>query len=74
MKCGGKDEASWGTADGKIHSLQAVLAITQTPAVKKHVVCSQIHSAKDDIMMVRLEGKKLFIQRNKSGDVKLDHN
>lgn len=74
MNHDGKSEASWGTADGKIHSLFAVLAITQTPAVKKHVVCTQIHSTKDDIMMVRLEGKKLFIERNKSGDVKLDHN
>jgi poly(beta-D-mannuronate) lyase len=74
MKRDGKSEASWGTADGGIHCLIAVQAITQTPAVKKHVVCTQIHDAKDDILMVRLEGKKLFIERNKSGDVKLDHN
>ncbi len=74
MKRDGKSEASWGTADGNIHCLLAVLAITQTPAVKKHVVCTQIHDAEDDIMMVRLEGKKLFIERNKSGDIKLDHN
>ena len=74
MKYGGKDEASWGTADGRIHSLLTVLAITKTPAVKKHLVCTQIHDAKDDIMMVRLEGNKLFIERNKSGDIKLDHN
>ena len=74
MNRDGRSEASWGTADGKIHSLLAVLAITQTPAVKKHVVCTQIHSTKDDIMMVRLEGKKLFVERNKSEDVKLDHN
>jgi poly(beta-D-mannuronate) lyase len=74
MNRDGKSEASWGTADGGIHSLQAVLAITQTPSVKKHVVCTQIHDVKDDIMMVRLEGKKLFIERNKSEDVRLDHN
>ncbi len=74
MKRDGKSEASWGTADGKIHSILVVQAITQTPAVKKHVVCAQIHDAKDDVMMVRLEGKKLFIERNKSGDITLDHN
>jgi len=74
MKRDGKSEASWGTADGGIHSLLITQAITQTPAVKKDVVCTQIHDAEDDIMMVRLEGKKLFIERNKSEDVKLDHN
>lgn len=74
MKRDGKSEASWGTADGGIHSLLITQAITQTPAVKKHVVCTQIHDAEDDIMMVRLEGKKLFIERNKFGDIKLDHN
>ena len=74
MKRGGKSEASWGTADDKIHSLLAVLAITQTPAVKKHVVCTQIHDVKDDIMTVRLEGSKLLIERDKAGDIKLDHN
>ena len=74
MKPDGKSEASWGTADGKIHSLHAVLAITQTPAVKKHVICTQIHDAKDDIMTVRLEGSKLLLERDKAGDIKLDRN
>jgi poly(beta-D-mannuronate) lyase len=74
MKRGGKDEASWGTADGKTHGLTVVQAITQTPAVKKHVVCTQIHDAKSDVMTVRLEGRKLFIERDKAGDVLLDGN
>jgi len=74
MKRDGKSEASWGTDDGGVHCLLAVQAITQTPAVKKHVVCTQIHGAKDDVMMVRLEGKKLLIDRNKAGDIKLDRN
>ncbi|MHC4538483.1 MAG: polysaccharide lyase family 7 protein [Planctomycetota bacterium] len=73
MKRDGKSEASWETTDGKAHSLLAVLAITHTPAVKKHVVCTQIHGAKDDIMAVRLEGSKLLIERDRSGDIKLDH-
>jgi len=72
MERGGKNEASWGTADGKIHSLVVVQAITQTPAVKKHVVCTQIHDAKNDIMTVRLESSKLFIERGKSGDIELN--
>jgi len=35
-------------------------------------VCTQIHDAKDDIMAVRLEGNKLFIETNESGNIKLD--
>ncbi len=74
MKPGGKTEASWGTADGKIHSLAVEQAITQTPAVKKHVVSTQIHDAKSDVMTVRLESNKLFIERDKAGIIQLDRN
>jgi len=74
MKRGGKDEAGWGTADGKTHCLAVVQAITHTPAAKKHVVCTQIHDAKSDVMTVRLEGKKLFVGRDKAGNILLDGN
>ncbi len=74
MKPGGRDEASWGTADGKRHTLVASLAIVEIPAVKKHVVCAQVHHADDDLLMVRLEGKKLFVERNDLPDVRLDSN
>lgn len=70
----GKDEASWGTADGAIHSLLVVQAITRTPSVKPHVVCTQIHDAKDDVMVVRLEGKRLFIETCESAKIDLDRN
>ncbi|MDE0736338.1 MAG: polysaccharide lyase family 7 protein, partial [Pirellulaceae bacterium] len=36
MKPGGRNEASWDTADGKRHTLVASLAILEMPAVKKH--------------------------------------
>ena len=72
MKPDGKSEASWGTADGMNHCLAAVLAITQTPAVRKHVVCTQIHGARNDVMTVRLEGNRLLIERDKSEDIELD--
>lgn len=71
---GKESTATWDTDDGTVHTLDATLAITQTPVHKKHVVCAQIHDAKDDLLMVRLEGKKLFIERNKAGDVALDEN
>jgi len=74
MTARGKDEASWGTADGQRHTMITSLAILKTPAVKKHVVCAQIHDADDDLMMIRLEGKKLFVERNELPDVRLDSN
>ena len=69
-----KTKASWGTNDGKVHSMIINQAITSLPPVKSHVVTAQIHHSKDDLMMVRLEGKKLFIERNKTGDIMLDPN
>jgi len=74
MKPGGRDEANWGTADGKRHTLVASLAILETPVVKKHVVCAQVHHPDDDLLMVRLEGKKLFVERNDLPGVRLDSN
>lgn len=74
MKPGGAKKANWGTADGQRHTMITSLAILKTPAVKKHVVCAQIHDAEDDLMMIRLEGKKLFVERNDLADVRLDSN
>jgi poly(beta-D-mannuronate) lyase len=74
MKKGGKDEISWGTNDGKVHNLTIEAAINAIPKKKPHVVCVQIHDAEDDILMVRLEGKKLFLERNGADDVMLNDN
>lgn len=72
MRPDGKDEIAWNTTDETAHSLLASLAVTHVPAVKPHVVCAQIHDAKDDLLMIRLEGKKLFVERNADKDVELD--
>ncbi len=72
MRSGGKDEIAWSTTDDTLHSLLATLAITHVPTVKPHVVCAQIHDADDDLLMIRLEGKKLFVERKKDSDVMLD--
>jgi poly(beta-D-mannuronate) lyase len=64
--------AAWNTDGQAIHALRMRVAITKTPTVKKHVVCAQIHDANDDLMMIRLEGTKLFVERNQVGDVMLD--
>ncbi|HWB00159.1 MAG TPA: polysaccharide lyase family 7 protein [Pirellulales bacterium] len=68
----GRENASWSTSDTIAHTMVANLAITHLPQAKPHCACAQIHDAKDDLMMVRLEGTKLFVERNKQGDIPLD--
>jgi len=55
--------ASWSTTSGT-HTLEIVQAITHVPVVKAHVVAGQIHDANDDVIVLRLEGSKLFIDLN----------
>ncbi len=68
----GTERADWSTDDDELHVMEVSLAITATPPVKQHVVCAQIHDADDDLLMIRLEGKKLFIERNELETVMLD--
>lgn len=68
----GTRDAAWSTSDERPHILHARLQISATPLNKKHVVCAQIHDANDDLLMVRLEGEKLLIERNGDGDVLLE--
>ncbi|QDT01790.1 Alginate lyase precursor [Rubripirellula lacrimiformis] len=67
-----KNRAGWDTGGETVHTMTMKVAIAKTPPVKQHVVCAQIHDADDDLMMIRLEGTKLFIERNDVGDVMLD--
>ena len=71
---GSKVKAKWSTSDGVLHRMTITQAITATPPVKKHVVAGQIHDAGDDVIMIRLEDRRLFVERNKFGDVILDQN
>lgn len=72
MKPGGGDEVAWSTDDPVPHVLEADLAVTRTPEARPHVVCAQIHDAEDDLLMIRLEGRRLLVERNDVGDVELD--
>jgi hypothetical protein len=72
MQPGGKNEAAWSTTDSTIHTLTASLAITHLPAIKPHVVCAQIHDADDDLIEIRLEGKKLQVERSGESSVIVD--
>ncbi len=54
-------DAAWSTTEG-VHTLTIRQAVTRTPARKPHVVAGQIHDAEDDVVMIRLEGRKLFVE------------
>lgn len=62
----GKSDIYWDT-DGT-HVVYVKQAITHLPIVKNHLVATQIHGNKsegiDDSMVLRLEGKKLFLSFN----------
>ena len=60
MTDGGGEEASWSTTSGK-HTMVVRQAITHLPTVKPEVVAAQIHNG-NDIIVVRLEGKRLFAE------------
>lgn len=68
----GGEQADWSTADDATHTMTLRAAIVALPPKKRHVVCAQIHDADDDLLMVRLEGTKLFIERNDLDEVMLD--
>lgn len=67
MKNNGADNASWKTSSGT-HTMYIDQAITAVPEKKKHVVAGQIHDKSDDIIVIRLEYPKLYVNvdgRNK---------
>ena len=71
----GKDKASWSNTVGS-HSMTIRQAITHLPVVKPEVVAGQIHDATDDVIMIRLEGKHLFVEGSGKnlGDLDTNYN
>jgi hypothetical protein len=61
MSNNGKDKASWGSNDGKTHTMTIEEAVTHLPFKKNQVVAGQIHDDSDDIMVIRLEGSNLYV-------------
>lgn len=72
MREEGRKPAAWATDDGGTHTMRMTVAITATPPIKRHVVCAQIHDADNDVIMIRLEGSKLLVERGSQPDVVLD--
>lgn len=61
MANGGKSEASWSGKKGT-HVMTITEAITALPKKKPEVVAGQIHDDEDDVVMLRLNGSKLFVE------------
>jgi hypothetical protein len=63
MTAGGTQLASWSTTSGT-HTMMLDQAITAVPAAKQHVVAGQIHDGQDDVLTIRLEYPRLFVDHN----------
>lgn len=61
MSPDGAAHAAWSTTAGR-HTLRYSAAITGTPKAKPHVVVGQLLEPKDDVVMIRLERKHLFVE------------
>jgi len=57
----GTSEASWSTTSGT-HTMVIEQKVMELPVVKPHVVVGQIHDSSDDVIMIRLEDEKLFVE------------
>jgi len=73
MTNNGTKEASWSTTSGT-HTMIIDQAITSVPKSKKHVVAGQVHDSDDDVIVIRLEYPKLFIDINGKTGPTLDSN
>ncbi|MEM7602462.1 MAG: polysaccharide lyase family 7 protein, partial [Verrucomicrobiota bacterium] len=67
MQKDSKTPASWNTTSGS-HNLTIEFAFNKLPKKKAHAVAAQIHGGDNDLLMVRLEGKKLFLERRDAED------
>lgn len=73
MTQNGTEKASWSSNQGT-HTMFLDQAITAVPKTKKHVVAGQIHDADDDVIVIRLEFPKLYINVDGENAVTLDEN
>lgn len=73
MLSDGSNEIAWSSTSG-VHTMIVEEAFTAVPKIKKHVVGSQIHDGGDDVIVIRLEYPKLFIDINGADGPTLDSN
>ncbi|MBI4098369.1 MAG: polysaccharide lyase family 7 protein [Candidatus Levybacteria bacterium] len=73
MTGSGVSNASWNSTSG-VHSMFLDEAITALPSKKKHIVAGQIHDAKSDVIVIRLQDRSLFINVDGENVKTLDSN
>ena len=56
----GRDKAAWNSREGT-HKMIVEEAVTAVPKKKRHVVTAQIHDSSDDVIVIRLDFPKLYI-------------
>lgn len=68
MTSGGASNASWSPNSGT-HTMILTQSITRLPGSSKpEVVAGQIHDGSDDVLQVRLEGRRLFLSLDDGQD------
>src|ERR1044071_6521874 len=65
--------ASWSPTEGS-HMMTIDEAITAVPQTKQHIVAGQIHDPNDDVIVIRLEYPKLFVDVNGTAGPTMDSN
>lgn len=60
MTSNGQERASWSPTKGT-HTMIVDEAIIAVPTTKKHIVVAQIHDGSDDVIVIRLDYPKLYI-------------
>lgn len=73
MTHGGREEAKWSSKGGE-HVMTITQAITAVPEAKPAVVAGQIHDGEDDVVTVRLQGRRLFVDADGDEAGVLDKN
>ncbi len=69
----GRQLASWSSTSGT-HTMFIDQAITAVPTTKRHVVAGQIHDSSDDVIVIRLEFPRLYVNVNGRNVFTLDDN
>ncbi|MBL8155270.1 MAG: polysaccharide lyase family 7 protein [Anaerolineae bacterium] len=73
MASNGLVRASWSSTRGT-HTMLIDQAITAVPQTKRHVVAGQIHDSSDDVIVIRLEYPKLYVNVDGKNVLTLDEN
>lgn len=63
MKNNGTATANWSSGSGT-HTLEVEMSIKNLPAVKPHMIVSQIHDNTSDLLAFKITGSKLFIDND----------